>query len=158
MAAAAFVAWTGLGMPELVAAKFGTHGELGGWVHRRAYIASAAFLVLVLPMLVVMWPPAMVRKGKSWAKVPHAEHWLQPERRSEAASMLKEQLQEVGVMLIAYQAYRHWLIVEAHAMNGRALDVHAAMVSIVVLVVGVGLWVLMRYWLWTPVEGTAEGA
>lgn len=72
--------------------------------------------------------------------------------------MLKGQLQEVATLMIAYQVYRHWLVVEAHARDRRLLDVSAANASVVCLVAAVGVWVFMRYWLWTPTKTAAEGA
>lgn len=157
-AAAVFMAWTTAAMPNLVAAKFGMHGEMSGWIPKYAYAASTAVVALGIPLLVATWPASLVRRGSPWARVPHGEFWMRPENRSEAAAMLKGQLQEVATLMIAYQVYRHWLVVEAHARDRRLLDVSAANASVVCLVAAVGVWVFMRYWLWTPTKTAAEGA
>lgn len=156
--AAVFLGWTTAEMPNLIAAKFGIHGEMSGWIPKYAYAASTAFVALGIPMFLADWPASLVRRGSPWARVPHGEFWMRPENRSRAADMLQGQLQEVATLMIAYQTYRHWLMVEAHAREGRLLDVTAANASVVCLVAAVGVWVFMRYWLWTPTKTAAEGA
>lgn len=153
-----FLAWTTAGMPDLVAVKFGDHGELGGWIPRYAYAASTALIALGVPLIVAIWPASLVRQGSAWAMVPHREYWMQEQNRSEAAEMLQGHLQEVAIVMMSYQCFRHCLVVEAHAREGRVLDVSAANASVLGLVAAVGLWVFMRYWLWTPSTKRVEGA
>lgn len=156
-AAVVFLVASTMGMPDMVGAKFSLRGELAGWLPKWAYAASEGFAMLVLPLLVAELPAFLVRKQSRWARVPHAHFWMRPENRDHAAKMLKSQLQEVGVLMMVYQCFRHWLVVEAHSGANRTVDVTAAMASVMALVVCVGLWVLMRYWMWTPVDKTAEG-
>lgn len=140
---------TAMAMPEMVGIKFNAQGVASAALPKWAYMVSASISVLGLPTLVALVPPMLVFRESRWAWVPNKGFWLSPERRDAAAHMLAGQLQELGCMLMAFQLFHHWLVVQA-CNKGAHMDVQAGNMAMYALAAGVGLWVLMRYWLWTP--------
>ena len=140
---------TGLGMPEMVGIKFDPQGVATGVLPKWAYMVSTSISLFLLPAIVALVPASLVLSGSRWAWVPHKEYWLTPERRAEAGATLAGQMQELACMLMAFQLFHHWMVVEA-VNKGARLDVQTDNLASYALAGGVGLWVLMRYWLWTP--------
>lgn len=149
-AAVAFLVATTISMPALVAGKFNDAGHVVGIMPRSVYLGFQMVMFVVAPALMLWLPAWMARKGSPYLRLPNKAYWLAPENRRETAAMLTKQGKELSIAILVFSSFKHWMVVQAHQQATPVMDTRTLLVATVVLVVGVGFWVVSKYFQWTP--------
>ena len=149
-AAVGFLVGTTLYMPELVGGKFDDAGHVTGVMPRAAYLWFQLVMFTVAPALLLWLPQWMAKRGSAYLHLPNKDYWLAPENRAETAWMLTKQGKELAIAILAFSSFKHWMLVQAHQQATPVLDHRSMMVGTVVLVVGVGFWMVVKYFQWQP--------
>src|ERR1051325_9785585 len=78
-----YLAWSANDMPQRAPTHFDVAGEPDGWMNRSTYLLFTAVFGLVFPLVIVGICYAPRRLPASLINIPHREHWLAAERRTE---------------------------------------------------------------------------
>jgi uncharacterized membrane protein len=112
--AAVFVWHTSDGLPPLVASHFGTSGTANGFMPRTFYVRFMLALVLGLPTIMTFVTWRALGSSNARINLPNRDYWLAPERRAETIAFLRTALLWLGVLLVAFLCFAHWLVVLAN--------------------------------------------
>jgi uncharacterized membrane protein len=112
--AAAFVWFTSLRLPNLVASHFGGSGIADGFMPHDFYVRFMLAFVIGLPALLVLLTWLAIATPKSRINLPNKDYWLAPERRAQTVAFLRDGILWFGVMLVVFLCYAHWLVVLAN--------------------------------------------
>ncbi len=111
---AAQLGWYAPRLPDHVAASFGADGTPNGFDAKTEFLAwYAASLVLIAGLFLAL--PALLRRiPPRFVNMPHAEHWLAPERRDRTLAELGEALGWFGVCTTLFVAWAFHLSILAN--------------------------------------------
>ena len=140
VAAAAFVWYSSLRLPDQVASHFGTSGLPNGFMPRNIYVFFMLFFVIGLPVLMVYL--TWMRMGRPGMRInlPNREHWMAPVRREATVAYLRERVMQFGVLLLAFLCYGHWLVVRANLSHPVFLDQNWFISGLAVFIVAMLIW------------------
>jgi hypothetical protein len=113
-AALLFTFYTSASLPEVVASHFNSAGIATGFLPRRIYTAIALLMVLLPPILLVFVPRRRLRSPTARINLPNSAYWLAPERRDETIAMIARSCTGLGVLLMIFMCFVHWLVVLAN--------------------------------------------
>jgi hypothetical protein len=115
--AALFVWVTSQALPAVVASRFSASGAADGFMPSGIYVSLMLGLVVVVPALLVFLPNVVFRNPGVRINVPHREYWLAPERHAGTIDYLCRHSARMGVWLLVFLSYVHWLVVRANAVS-----------------------------------------
>lgn len=120
--AAAFVAWTGADLPDIVASHFAPGGTVNGRMPRCVYMPLILLLTIGLPTVSVL--AAWNTLGRPGARInlPHVDYWLAPERRDQTLARIRAAMLQFSIALLLFLCYAHWLVVRANHSVPARLD------------------------------------
>ncbi len=145
-ALAAFV-WTTAGtLPPTVASHFGFDGTANGFSSRAVYTAGMLVLVVALPALVGVLPGWLGRKAGVGLNIPHRAWWLAPERRESTLNFLAAHGAAFALLLAAFLAWVHWLVVQAHQASPARLPFERVLPALLGLGLASAAWVGALVW------------
>jgi hypothetical protein len=120
--AVAFVWFTSLRLPGVVASHFGSAGIANGFMPHGYYVCFMLSFVVGLPVLLVFLPWLAMANPKARMRLPRGDYWLAPERRAETVAFLRNRALWFGAMLVVFLCYAHWLVVLANEVNPARLS------------------------------------
>ena len=101
-------------MPVIVASHFDGLGAPDAWSSKTGFFAL--YLAMVLMVVgVFVWIPVWSEKRANFGlKLPHAEHWLAPERITETRQFFRRQMMLMGIAHLLLAIYVMQLAVVAN--------------------------------------------
>ncbi len=115
--AAGFVWLTSSRLPALVASHFAGSGTANGFMPHGAYVWLMLGLIVALPATLVLLTSLSIASPNARINLPNKDYWLAPERRGETIDHLRSGMRLVGIMLVVFLCYVHWLVVLANAVQ-----------------------------------------
>jgi hypothetical protein len=138
--AALFVWVTSQTLPAIVASRFAASGVANGFMSSGIYVSLMLALVVVLPLLLIFLPNLVFRRPGVTINVPHREYWLAPERYNSTIDYLCRHSARMGVWLMVFLSYVHWLVVRANAVNPPNLSSSWFIAGLLVFTVFTAAW------------------
>lgn len=108
------VATTG-SLPERVASHFGPDNFPDGWMPRASYLTLMLLFAILFPVVLAVVVGFLPRVAAFAINIPHADHWLAPQRHAETMATLAAQGCWLGSLISIFVAVAHYAIVEANA-------------------------------------------
>ncbi len=139
----AFVGFTSLRLPDLVASHFGSAGLADGFMPHDFYVCFMLAFVIGLPVLLVFLTSLAIANPRSRIKVPNGDFWLAQERRAETVVFLRIGVLWFGVMLVLFLCYAHWLVVLANEANPARLSESWFIGGLLVFVAVMLVWLVV---------------
>jgi hypothetical protein len=99
-------------LPERVASHFDLRGEVDGWMSPRAFVITFALVELGLAGVFLALGEMVRRISVKYINLPHAEHWLAPEREADTRRKLERDLVLLGAgtlllfLFVVQECYR----------------------------------------------------
>lgn len=112
--ATAFVWFTSIRLPALVASHFGGSGAADGFMPHGYYVRFMLAFVIGLPTLLIAITWLAIGSPNARISLPDKDYWLAPERRVATMAFLRSGLLGFGSMLVVFLCYAHWLVVLAN--------------------------------------------
>ena len=101
-------------MPVIVASHFDGLGAPNAWSGKNGFFGLYLAIVLML-VGVFVWVPAWSEKRADFGlKIPHAEHWLAPERAEETRRFFRRQMILMGIVHLLLALYVTQLAIVAN--------------------------------------------
>ena len=145
LAAAVFIDQTAGMLPERLASHFDGGGAAKGFSTRSEYLKFIYTFTLGLPPAIVMLVSAMVRIAPALVNVPHREYWMAPERRDQTFAFLAHHAVWIGILLLLFLSYVHWLVVAANLTVPAHLDGASIYGGLGVLLLAMAGWVAVLF-------------
>jgi hypothetical protein len=133
------ILWSAPELPDPVAVHFSSAGA-NGYMGRDSYLRFAVLLVLIVPLALSLLPSLVLRDPNAQLRVPNADYWLAPGRRSRAVGMVRHYLTHCASILLVFLAYAHWLVVCANARVPPSLPMTWVLAGLIGLTVAILLW------------------
>jgi len=115
VAFAAYVWFTADQLPARVATHFGVNGVPNGWETQAGYVRFTLIFGAVVPAF-VLGTFLIIRYCNGWGlNVPNKDYWLAPERRGQTFAFIQRQGIRLAVLMIAFFAGIHYMILAANA-------------------------------------------
>ena len=145
-AAAIFIIWTGASLPDIVASHFAAGGAANGRMPRTVYLPLILLLTIGLPALSVFASWHALGRPGARINLPHADHWLDPQRRVQTLADTRAALLRFCTALLLFLCYAHWLVVRANRSVPVRLDESGFLggLAVFLLVTGAGTWRFLR--------------
>ena len=115
-----YVSQTSSMLPERMASHFGIDGQPNGWMCRSGYVVFISLFGVGLPAFVAGLV-AFCRFLPDWTvNIPHREHWLSPEHRSQTYDYLLARSLWLACLVVGFVGGMHYLTMLAN----RSVPVH----------------------------------
>jgi hypothetical protein len=138
--AVAFI-WISSGtLPDTVASHFAASGIATGFLPRSLYLRLTLILVVLLPLGMNVLASLSLRNANARINLPNRHYWLTPDRRPESVEFVRQHVARLGVMLIVFFCYVHWLVVRANALTPPVLS-SPWFIGLAALLASAGIWV-----------------
>lgn len=144
-AAIAVVFVTSAGLPDVLATHFNARGEPNAFMSRDGYRMFMAFMIVFVPFMIAGLPRLIGRRWPRLLNIPNREHWIAPERLSEALGTVYRLTAWPAAVTIALMVYVHWLVMDAHAADPPRLDSRLLLVGIAAFVAFTIAWTVAFY-------------
>ncbi len=133
-----------------IASHFDAAGRADGFMPRDEYLRVTLALVVALPMFIGALGSIVRVIPVTFVNLPHRNYWLAPARRAETIAFLQWHGAFMGVMLAAFLAFVHGLVVRANHHTPPVLSGTAMWVGTGVFLFLVAVWivVLVRHFRW----------
>lgn len=118
--AVAFIWVSGRVLPDSVASHFAASGFATGFLPRARYLQLTLILVVALPLGINGVASLGLRSAR--INLPNPHYWLAAERRRASVDFVRRHVARLGLMLIVFFCYVHWLVVRANALTPPALS------------------------------------
>ena len=115
--AAGFVWFSSRRLPLLVASHFGAAGIPNGFMTRASYTAFMLAFVIGLPVVLVLVSSYALKNAGARLNLPNRDYWLAPERAGVTVAFIRAGILWIGVLLITFLGYVHWLVVLANEIQ-----------------------------------------
>jgi hypothetical protein len=150
--AVGFVWLTSRQLPEVVASHFGAGGAADGFASRGTHMTLMLALLVGLPLLLIVVPNWLLRRGGRGINLPHREYWLAPQRRETTIAYLNGHFYQLGYLLVAFLTYVHWLVVRANAVKPPQIETAWIYGGVAVLLISMTLIIvaLVRRFSYVP--------
>ncbi|MES2931929.1 MAG: hypothetical protein V4805_00355 [Pseudomonadota bacterium] len=112
--AAAFVYFSSLALPAMVASHFSSAGIADSAMPRAVYIGFMLGVLIGLPTLMVFLSRFAISRPNARINLPNREIWLAPEYRAQTIAVLRNGITGYRVWLLTFLCYMHWLVVCAN--------------------------------------------
>lgn len=136
-----FVAATSGQLGDSVATHFGAGFGANRWEQRDGYLRFALAFSVVLPVLVaavVGWLPRLMPR---YVNLPHSQYWLAPERSAQTFESIALRALLLGMLLSAFMAGVHWLILEANAVVPPRLPAKPFWTMLIAFLTAFAFWI-----------------
>lgn len=142
VAAAAFLAWTGVDLPDVVASHFAPGGAVNGRMPRCVYMPLILLLTIGLPTVSVLASWSALGRPGARINLPHLDYWLAPERRDQTLAGIRAAMLQFSTALLLFLCYAHWLVVRANHSVPARLDESGFLGGLLVFLVAsiAGAW------------------
>jgi hypothetical protein len=120
--AVAFIWISSRTLPELVASHFAASGNATGFLPRSLYLRLTLILVVLAPLGMNILASLSLRGANARINLPNRDYWLAPQRRFESVQFVRRQVARLGLMLIIFFCYVHWLVVRANTLTPPVLS------------------------------------
>ena len=137
---ALFVAGTAHLLPDTVASHFDAAGAADGWMPRTGYLVFMLGAIALLPLLLAFVPRLALATAGNRINLPNRDYWLAPERRAATLEYMHTHSARFGVLLAAFLAYVHLLVVLANKAAVPRLPSVPFVVGLGVFMLCVVLW------------------
>jgi hypothetical protein len=144
-AAVAYVWWSSLALPDVVASHFGTGGVADGFVPRADYVRLMVVLLVGVPTVLVVFTYRTIGNLDARINLPNAAYWLAPERRAATVSFLRAALLWFAVLLVVFLCDAHHLVVRANESHPVRLPQAGFVGGLVLFLVGLAVWMAAVY-------------
>lgn len=141
--AMAFVWFTSLRLPDLVASHFGGAGIADGFMPHAFYVCFMLAFVIGLPVLLVFLTWLAIANPKTLIKLPNGAYWLAQERRAETVAFLRTGVLWFGAMLVVFLCYAHWLVVLANEVDPARLSESWFIGGLIAFVAAMLVWLVV---------------
>jgi len=111
---AAQLGWYAPRLPDRIAASFGADGAPGGYDTKTEFLAWYALSLALIAGVFLALPGLLCRLPPRYVNLPHADHWLAPERRGRTLAELGEALGWFGVCTLLFVAWAFHLSILAN--------------------------------------------
>jgi hypothetical protein len=139
--AVAFI-WISSGtLPDTVASHFAASGIATGFLPRSLYLRLTLILVVLPPLGMNVLASLSLRNANARINLPNRDYWLTPDRRPESVEFVRRHVARLGVMLIVFFCYVHWLVVRANALAPPVLSSPWFITGLVALLASAVIWV-----------------
>jgi uncharacterized membrane protein len=105
-------------LPEPVAAHFDAGGMPNGWTSRTGFLALQAGILALMVLVFVLLPRTISWMPVGLVSLPHREHWLAPERRTETMATIEVWMGAFGLLVVVSIAIFEELAVQANLPGG----------------------------------------
>jgi uncharacterized membrane protein len=137
-----YVLQSGASLPDTVATHFGWSGVPDGHMSRGGYLTLYVAILVGVPGVVALLPPALARGAGHGLNIPNRKYWLAPARRQATAEFLTSHGCLLGGVLALLLTSVHALIVEANGRQPIALNVSSLWPVLLLFVVATVVWVV----------------
>lgn len=144
-AAIVFVFVTSAGLPEVLATHFNARGEPNAFMSRGGYQLFMAFMIVFVPFMIAGLPRLVGQRWPRMLNIPNREHWIAPERLSQALDSVYRLTIWPAVAAIALMAFVHWLVMDAHVSDPPQLDSRLLLIAIGLFAAFTVAWVVTFY-------------
>ena len=104
-------------LPERVATHFAGRGEPNAWQPQADYVRFILICGATVPAMVLA-TSSLIQLGNGWGlNIPHKDYWLAAERRGQTFAFVRRQCSALALLLIAFLAGVHYLILVANARS-----------------------------------------
>lgn len=138
---AAYVWFTGDGLPERVASHFDASGNPDGYMNRSGYRLFILAFTAGFPLLVVTMLGLLYRRSAARMNIPNRDYWLAPERVEGTIAFLTAHAQWLGSILVVLFCAMHHLLLQANSVQPPQLPGSGLTLLMLVPVLGVGAWI-----------------
>jgi uncharacterized membrane protein len=135
-----FVAGSAPLLPERVAMHFNAGGQADNWMSRSHIVIFWETLGVVMPVffmvsaLLTGWIPAR------FVNLPHREHWLAPERKTQTVAYISRQMIWMGCLAILFLAGIYYLTILANCLTPAQLPMNLLLPLLGGFLAGVLIW------------------
>jgi uncharacterized membrane protein len=116
-------------LPALIAQHFGANGRPNGWNTKLSFLVFSAFMIALMGAVCFLLPMLLRRLPFALLNIPHKQYWSAPERQPVAWNMVEQQMNWMGVAVIAMQTLVIQLTLAANRGAARMLD-NAALIVV----------------------------
>lgn len=127
-------------LPEQIASKFGYGGTVNDYMSRDVYQIFFHLLSLFMPLFVVFMLGVLPRGKPSSINMPNRDYWLGPERRAATLGMLLDHSLVFGILLTAFLAVLHLLMIEANRHQPPRMNSAYFLPALGLYLLCIGLW------------------
>ncbi len=145
LATAAFVVATTPALPPHVATHFGAAGLADGWMTRDGYRLFMLAFIVALPLWIVAALGFAPRLWPRRVNIPNRDYWLAEERREETLGFLLGHACRLGMLIEAFIAAMHYLLLAANAASPPRLSTPLFVAMLLGFLGGLGLWIAALY-------------
>jgi uncharacterized membrane protein len=142
-----FILFTAQTLPANVASHFNGSGLPNGFMPRSAYTQFMLLFSVGIPMFVVFPIFLIVRTASSNINIPNKAYWLSAENKDSTMQFLISHVIGLGILIILFMAYVHWLILKANSVQPAQLPNNLLFIGMGVFLVSLLLWGA-----WLPVK------
>jgi uncharacterized membrane protein len=139
------LAWSAGELPDTVATHFGPRGQPNAWMSRSSYLLFTTVLGLVFPLSIVAIGFAMRFAPSAVINIPHREHWLAPERRSETLAFIFRHTLWFASMAVGFVTAINLLIIHSNNQNPVRLSTPLLLTFLGCFLAGVTVWVISAF-------------
>ena len=112
---AIFIGMTSHALPARVASHFVANGVANGFMPRAIFMKFIMSFSIGVPLIMVLFIRFTMGRRSQRINLPHREYWLAPEREQATIRYLKSHSTYLGVFLLLFLDYVHWMVVCANA-------------------------------------------
>ena len=118
-------------LPNVIAQHFGANGRPNGWNTKLGFLVFSAFMITLMGAVCFLLPMVLRRLPFALLSIPYKQYWSAPERQPLAWNMVEQQMNWMGVAVIAMQTLVIQLTLAANRGAARMLN-NAALIAVLV--------------------------
>jgi hypothetical protein len=132
--------WSSGQLPEQVATHFDGRGQPDGWMNRSSHLLFTTVLGFALPLSILGICFAMRFAPASLINIPHREHWLAAERRSQTFAFIFRHAFWLASMSIAFVIGVNLLIIQSNNQSPPSLSIPLLFGFLGCYLAGLAIW------------------
>ncbi|MGE5385583.1 MAG: hypothetical protein ACM3SV_06830 [Betaproteobacteria bacterium] len=144
-----FVYITGGSLPPTVASHFTIGGAANAFMARGVYLKLMVAVMVGAPLLIAVLGSVVSVLPIRFINLPDRDYWLAPERQADTLAYISKQGSRLGVMLIIFLGFVHWLVVQANAHTPPVLSERLFFIGmgifLISILTGLGTFVVHFY-------------
>ena len=139
----ALIGWQALTLPDRVPGQLDFGGEVSRWGTRTGHVLLGLFVGVLLVALFSLIP-RIAFKNTALLNLPHKDYWTKPENLPTAQRMLRNDLNWLGALTLAFVGYAMWTVgVAAGTKPLPSWMFVAATSGFLAVVIGYAIWMIV---------------